>query len=284
MDNDRPNLRLTCAADIPVARQSCCGAAFPCSAQGDAELTRELLQTAHEALVEGATLWVATDNPRDRWLRGELEKLFPKVRGRSSAGGMVYSAIKTGPLRKLKDFTCWFAFRDGPRLLRVVTRPGVFSHRHLDTGARALIESMAPAAGARVFDLGCGAGVVSLAAAARSPEIVVRAVDANPRAVDCTQRAAAANDLPGINAILDADATCDTPGQYDLAVANPPYYSRQRIAELFVDGGWRALRAGGELLIVTKAPEWYLEHLPERFDRVSVDAVRAYFIVRAVRP
>ena len=70
--------------------------------------------------------------------------------------GVVYSGIKTAPLKKTRDFGCEFAFRQNGRLLRAYTRPGVFSHRRVDAGARALMETMEIEPGQRVFDIGCG--------------------------------------------------------------------------------------------------------------------------------
>ena len=81
---------------------------------------------------------------------------------------------------------------------------------------------------------------------------------------------------------------CDTgevpdPGEWDLALANPPYYADFRIAEAFVDSAWRALAPGGTLLVVTKQPGWYLEHLPARWSDVRREIVKTYHLVEAVR-
>lgn len=279
--DDPASLAYTCECDPPVAKSSCDAVLLPISSHGDAELVRELLQTAHESLRVGGQLIVATDNPTDRWLRGEVEKLFPKFRLRAYPTGVVYAGIKLTPLKKLKDYSCWFAFRDRGRLLKAFSRPGVFSHRRLDTGARCLMETMELSPGERVFEIGCGAGSVSLAAAARCEGIQVYAIDANPRAVACTQAGAVENQLSGIQAVLEAEGRCDAPGAYDLAVANPPYYSRHRLATLFVDAAYHALRPAGQLFVVSKDPMWYAETLPERFDDVELLAVRSYYVVRA---
>ena len=82
--------------------------------------------------------------------------------------GALYLATKTRPLAKLKNFTCEFVFRDRQRLIRAVSRPGVFAHRRVDPGARALMEVMEIEPGARVLDMGCGSGTVALAAVVRA--------------------------------------------------------------------------------------------------------------------
>jgi 16S rRNA (guanine1207-N2)-methyltransferase len=255
-------------------------AALPVSMTGDAELTRELLQQAHERLAIGGRMITATDNPRDTWLHDELRSLFAKVTRMPQDDGVVYSAIKTAPLKKLKDFSCEFAFRDRGRLLKAFSRPSVFSHRHVDCGARALMETMQLEPGWRVFDIGCGSGVVSLAAAASSDSNHVYAVDSNPRAIECTRRSAELNALTNITAVLNCKGDCDSPGTYDAVLANPPYYSHFKIAEIFLDGAVRALRPGGVVYIVTKQPAWYLETMPERFGDITPKERRGYTVIR----
>ncbi len=160
----RPNV--VCAADFPDEPVDL--VAIPVDPRGEAELTRDLLQAGHERLVLGGKLISATANEDDQWLHDEMRRLFDKVTRRPLDGGVVYLASKTGPLKKQKNFDCEFAFRDQGRLIKVISRPGVFSHRSLDAGARALINTMTVRAGDRVLDLGCGSGVVALAAALRA--------------------------------------------------------------------------------------------------------------------
>ena len=165
-------------------------AAFPLTAGGEADLTRDLLQAGHERLRLGGTLYAATENRKDTWLGEQLHKLFRSWERRLLSDGVLYVATKTEPLKKIKNYSCEFAFRDRGRLIRAFSRPGVFSHRHIDPGARRLIEEMRVDTGARVLDIGCGAGVVALAAAFRAEGVTVHAVDSNVRAVRCTQRGA----------------------------------------------------------------------------------------------
>ena len=86
------NLAIECTADFspdPIEL-----AALPMSAQGEAELTREQLEEAHNRLVLGGLLMASTDNPRDRWLHGELRTLFAAVSRREHPTGTVYSGAR----------------------------------------------------------------------------------------------------------------------------------------------------------------------------------------------
>ena len=281
--NSDLNAKLTICCQADFIAEDFDAVCLPCTSQGDAELTRDLLQTGHQRLVTSGHLFATTDNPADVWLHQEMKKLFDKVTRTPFANGVAYSATKMKPLQRLRNFYGEFAFRDKQQLIRALSRPGVFSHRRLDVGSRALIEAMEIRAGDRVLDLGCGSGVVSFAAALRSPDVRVLAIDSNPRAIECTERGAALNGITTIDTRLAADAACGSPGQFDLVLANPPYFSQFRISEIFLRGAARALREGGIVQIVTKRPDDYPARMAANFDAISVVAVRQYWIVRGVR-
>ncbi|TXT20956.1 MAG: 16S rRNA (guanine1207-N2)-methyltransferase [Planctomycetota bacterium] len=272
--------------------------ALPFRKNGEAELTRELLQQAHERLAIGGRLIVTTDNPADEWLHEQLQLLFGKITKRPEPRGVVYLATKSEPLRRVREFTANFVFRDGKHLIQAVSRPSVFSHRKLDVGARALLECTAAnhavVPGSRILDLGCGSGTVGIALALRKPRVHVHAVDSNPRALQCTLLGAEAN---GIKAVkeppmpsrtgesmsiqLDASGHIQFPGSFDLVMANPPYYSNWAITAIFIEAAARALKPGGRLYLVTKSPNWYRNNLHFVLSDVEFTCVRDYTIVTA---
>lgn len=276
-----PNLMFVCEPDLPAEEFDV--VAFAVQRGGEAELTRDLLQAGHQRLSHGGRFIAAVDHPDDVWLHAEMKKLFPKVTRRTAEQGTLYLATKTQPLKKLKHFDAEFAFRDQGRLLRVYSRPGVFSHRRLDLGARALMTAMTIRPKQRVLDLGCGIGVVSLAAAVRAPDVAVQAVDSNPRAVQCVGRGSDLNGLTNITATLDAHGATVESEAFDLVLANPPYFSQYKIAEIFVQTAHRALRPGGRLQLVTKKADWYAERLPEFFHDARIDDVKGYRIVSGTK-
>lgn len=272
------NLRLLCQADPPAEEVDIVAWAF--QKQGDGELAREMLQTGHERLAIGGRMACAIDNPRDQWLHEQLQSIFPKVTRRASDSGVLYLATKTAPLKKLKNYAAEFTFKDGEHTRRLRTRPGVFSHRELDGGARALLKSTAVQPAQRVLDLGCGSGAVGVAAALRAAEVHVHCIDSNPRAIEATLWAAVNNELVDrVTATLDCDGRSVSPASFDLVLANPPYYSNFRLAELFLRIAARALRPGGRVLVVTKTPDWYAERCPG----ASLSRSGAYYVVEAAR-
>jgi 16S rRNA G1207 methylase RsmC len=276
------NLEVICTPDFPAGPFDL--VAIPVRSSGDAELTRERLQAGHVALEIGGRLISCTDNEEDTWLHAELRKLFPKVTRRPLGNGVVYLATKQEPLKKVKQFECQFAFRDQGRLIQVISRPGVFNHRELDGGARALIKTMVVNPNDNVFEIGCGCGAVSLAAAARAPGVKVLAVDSDCRAVQCTERGAELNQLTNIESRLNCTGEAGIGDTYDLAVGNPPYFSQYQIAFLFLRAAHRALKPGGRVMMVTKTPNWYDEHMPEYFVDVEMQSVSGYTVVTARKP
>ncbi len=280
------NLCLECAADFPEGPFD--AFVLPVSAAGEAELVRDCLQSGHQRLREGGTFFASTDNRSDVWLHGELRKMFAKVTRREEKLGTLFKAIKTEPLKKMKNFECQLAFRDGERLIHAVSRPGVFSHRRVDDGARALVRAATLEARQHVLELGCGSGVVSLAAALRAPDVRVLAIDSNPRAVECTLRGAQLNEIANLEARLstaDSASSSDIPNRaFDLVVANPPYYSNFRIAEVFAGCAARALTQSGAALFVAKRTDWYTEQLPRWFAQITTEPIGNYVIVRAQAP
>jgi 16S rRNA G1207 methylase RsmC len=276
------NLAIECEADLPAGDADV--VALPLSSRGEAELVWDLVQSGHERLVVGGKFFAATENAEDRWLGEQLAKVFRKVERRELETGVVYLAVKTEPLKKRKDYSCEFAFRDRGRLIKAVSRPGVFSHRHIDPGARRLIDAMEVVDEMRVLDIGCGAGTVALAAACRVEEVRVHAVDSNARAVECTLRGAELNGLTNVTVELNASGGYGGTGEYDLVLANPPYYSGFRIAEHFLVAGRESLRTGGKILVVTKHPAWYEEHMPAWFDDVTMVECKGYCVFNGARP
>jgi 16S rRNA (guanine1207-N2)-methyltransferase len=275
------NLDCVCTADPPPDEVDL--VAWCLGRQGDGELARETLQLGHLRLAIGGQMLVATDNPRDKWLQEQLQAIFPKVSRHAAPAGVVYRATKQAPLRKAKNYAAEFPFRDGDRLNKLRTRPGVFSHRSLDGGARALMKAMTVAPGMRVLDIGCGSGAVGVAAALRAGDIELWATDSNPRAIEAAAWAAEHNGVSSLTARLDADGSSVPAGHFDLVLANPPYYSNFRLAELFVSIAAKTLRPCGRLLLVTKSPDWYLTHLPGRFDAVGCQPVGNYQVVQGAR-
>ena len=257
--------------------------AFPTLKRGEVELTRDLLQQAHCRLDSGGYLVASVNNPKDTWLHDQMRSMFDKVTNVRQAGGCIYWGKKTSELKKMKDFSRQFDFKEREHILQLYTRPGVFSHRRLDPGARQLLNAVDIGSADNVLDMGCGGGAISLAAA-KFTKGQVFGVDANARAVQCLAKGAELNELDNVVPIWNADGQLSIDCEIDLALANPPYFGDHVISQHFVDTCTSVLRPGGALLVVTKQPNWYEAYFDNLLEDVEFFESARYFVVCGRKP
>lgn len=285
------DIELFCHPDLPEDQYDTI--VMPTDSRGTAELTRELLQSAERLLKPSGRLLVSTNNGRDHWLHKTLKEYFGRITVTKEKNGICYTARKGSKSVKQKSFDAEFAFRDGETLVRCVSRPGVFSHRRVDAGARALIRSLdlLPAEGKlsiprlrSIVDLGCGCGSVAAAAALRCQQARVLAVDSHARAVESTQRTAALNELSNVDVMLSSNGVLPNPASYDLFLCNPPYYSDFRISEVFLQSADEAVRTGGRIHLVTKLVDAHLNRMIELFGNADAHQIGDYHVIVSNQP
>jgi len=137
------------------------------------------------------------------------------------------------------------------RELSLEVAPGIFSPDHVDLGTQVLLRTV-PAPVGRVLDLGCGWGPIALAAALRSPDVTVTAVDVNERALDLAARNAAAAGV-GDRVTVLAPAAVATDAVFDTIWSNPPIrVGKAALHDLL--GSWlpRLAPAGEAWLVVQR--------------------------------
>jgi 16S rRNA (guanine1207-N2)-methyltransferase len=253
-----------------------------------AELTLDQLEDLRTRLPAGTTCLVVYDGKPD-WLRKQMKAIFGQVTATPAPGGVtlfrtVIPAATAGTLFVRRTFAATFAASlPGDPPLQLTTLPGVFAHRRADEGGLALAEVAARTLepGARVFDLGCGCGLVGLLLARHTPGITVLCADSHARAIHCTQANAAANGLTGVTTLLsDAPA----PGEpITMFVGNPPYYANYQIAELFIRTAHQSLAPGGAAFLVAKSHRWHEGFMHELFGNAELIKRRGYGVIRSLR-
>ncbi|MBF4162953.1 class I SAM-dependent methyltransferase [Nocardioides acrostichi] len=136
--------------------------------------------------------------------------------------------------------------------LRLVSGSGVFARGRVDIGTAVLFRETEPPAGGHVLDLGCGYGVIGLAAAVATPGITVTAVDVNERAV------LLANENAATLGVADRYTAC-TPGQvaldttFDEIWSNPPIrIGKQALHDLLLTWLARLAPGGRAVMVVGK--------------------------------
>jgi 16S rRNA (guanine1207-N2)-methyltransferase len=154
-----------------------------------------------------------------------------------------------------------------PATLALEAHPGVFSAKKLDAGSALLLDRLARFVGykppRRIVDLGCGTGVLGLAAATLYPEAECWLVDGDARAVACAEANAARVGISARCRTLWWDAREPVPGErFDLALVNPPFHQHGSEVDLgpalalFESlHGWLG-RSGRALVVANRSLPW----------------------------
>lgn len=129
---------------------------------------------------------------------------------------------------------------------------GVFARGRLDVGTAVLFRETDPPAQGHVLDLGCGYGVIGLAAALASPAVTVTAVDVNERAVLLARQNAEALGVGGRFTAAVASEVEPT-ASYDEIWSNPPIrIGKEALHELLLTWLPRLAPGGRAVLVVGK--------------------------------
>ena len=146
-----------------------------------------------------------------------------------------------------------------------------------------------------ILDMGCGCGLVGLLVADAlrtfhpSPFtfhltlIHLTLIDSHARAIAAAKANAARAGIEAEFILSDDGLPRGRVGEYDLFVGNPPYYSDYRIAEVFLETAYRALKPGGICLTVVKTATGLLALQEKYFRKAEVIKRRGYCVLRSVR-
>ncbi|MFG3137440.1 methyltransferase [Streptomyces sp. NPDC048211] len=173
----------------------------------------------------------------------------------------------------------------------VVNHAGIFCAERLDIGTRFFLKHLPVRTGPdRVVDLGCGNGVVGLAAALANPNAELTFIDESYQALasaEATFRANTAADA-GARFVVADGLTGAEPAGADLVLCNPPFHSHQATTDAtarnMFHGARTALRQGGELWVVGNRHLGYHTQLRRIFGNCTTVAGDPKFVVlRAVK-
>jgi 16S rRNA (guanine1207-N2)-methyltransferase len=160
----------------------------------------------------------------------------------------------------------------GPQIaagLSLASQPGLFSWDRPDPGSALLAGHLAGLAGDGA-DLGCGVGVLALAALATPKVTSLTLVDIDRRAIDAARR----NVTDARARFLQADLREATPAltHLDFVIMNPPFHDAgdedRGLGQAFIRRAAAMLRRGAALRLVANIGLPYEATLAEAFDQV----------------
>ena len=276
-----------------------------------AELVLDQLQDIHVNLTEGGALYAAFEGDPDDALK-TMRLVWESVNVLKRAKhAILFKAVKHGPPVKMRDFSAtWEASVPGGEPLTFTTYPGCFCHRRPDAGGLALAEVAAREVNGEsrkmkddvlapdlspftILDMGCGCGLVGLLVAdalrRHNPTIpqshnpALTLIDSHTRAIAAAKENAARAGIEAEFILSDDGLPRGRVGEYDLFVGNPPYYSDYRIAEVFLETAYRALKLGGICLTVVKTATGLLALQEKYFRKAEIIKRRGYCVLRSVR-
>lgn len=247
------------------------------------ELIQDLLQQSHLALKTGGQCYVATEE-KAPWLAEQMRKRFGKcsIRGHRKDSTLLVGKKKQD-LTELKTFRAEFTMTLPNRLpVTLATIPGVFAHRRVDPGAQALAEVAETQPGDAILDMGCGCGSIGISLAKNQPTASVCFVDSHSRAIAMTEENCRANGLARYEVIL-SDQGAPPPPRFTLFVGTPPYYSHDRITDVFIRAAYESLIPGGRAYIVAKNVSHHVAYMKELFGDTEILHRRGYQVVKVVK-
>jgi 16S rRNA G1207 methylase RsmC len=244
---------------------------------GERALKHDAIEQAFHIVKPQGTFVVVSPYEHDPLLSAIVKKVFGKPHTHALGDGVLIWAKRGDDQARRRHEVVFHGRLDETTSLEFVSRPGVFSYGHFDNGSRALIETMEIRPGDRVLDLGCGCGTNGIFAARRGAGSVTF-VDSNVRALLLAEMNARNNGMNAFETVASSNVE-GVAGQFDVILANPPYYAGLRIAELFIERSRTLLKPGGRFYLVSKQS---LDEMLERsFSEFDAVIRRGYKIYRA---
>ena len=174
----------------------------------------------------------------------------------------------------------------GPDNIDISAQPGVFSRDHMDIGSRFFIHhlSQLPPLSGKVVDLGCGNGLLSIAALMYSNHSLIDLIlcDDSALALDAARKNLLLRDYDKAK-FIHTDALLNLEGPVDTILCNPPFHSGNRIstaaAERMFKQASNVLSKQGQLLVVANRHLGYITSLKKSFEHVQLLASDAKFVI-----
>ena len=192
-------------------------------------------------------------------LDGTIKKIGPDY----LADLIVKSTIGTNEAFETQDYTSTRPIKTltlNQKNYEIYSKPGTYGWKKIDEGSKILCEnfifeeSREQNANKKLIDLGCGSGLLSLAAHSIGIEDIF-ATDNNAAALASTQSTFNKNGISG--KVIADDCAGDVPEKFDILLCNPPFHkgfdTSNQLTEQFVKAAKRLLKPKGKAYFVTNS-------------------------------
>lgn len=102
--------------------------------------------------------------------------------------------------------------------------------------------------------------------------------DISEIAVNLAKRNAELNGVPNIDTRISNGLDNIIENDFTLILSNPPYHTDFSVAKHFIESGFKKLKIGGRMVMVTKRLEWYRNKLSSVFGGVKVQELNGYYV------
>lgn len=190
------------------------------------------------------------------------------------------------------EFSFWREFHCSELGIDMRSAPNVFSGSQLDIGSRALLAQMPRLPRANnIVDLGCGNGVLGLAALQQMPDAAITFIDESDMALHSAKCNIALNAPESVAHVQYL--WCDGFEEYSedtpqLILCNPPFHQQHTVDDFsgrrLISQSAEALAPGGELWLVANRHLPYKPVLRSNFQQVEqIDQNQKFIVWRAVK-
>lgn len=156
--------------------------------------------------------------------------------------------------------------------------PSLFSPKKIDKGTEYMFKVIEFKASDKVLDLGCGYGVIGILTSQFVDKNNVYMSDISEAAVNLTLKNAKNNGIENPKVILSDGFSNIIDDDFSIILSNPPYHVDFKIPKEFIENGFRHLKYGGKMYMVTKRKKWYMNKLISVFGGVKIHEMDGYYI------
>ena len=172
--------------------------------------------------------------------------------------------------------------------LKFYTDNGVFSKESVDFGTKTMLESFTTnKENAKVADIGCGYGVISIFLAQKYPTYKFTMVDVNNRVLELSKKNIELNKIENKVEVLESSSFDNVEGNFDIVLTNPPIRAGKKIVHKIMTDSYEHLNSQGELWVVIQKKQGMAsckKLLEDTFSMVEVVSKnKGYYILKAVK-